>query len=96
MTHPFKHELQRIDAKLDELLRNNDPSIEPLFEAARYTVLGPNCKRIRPLLCLLTAELLGKPMEVALTPACSLELVHNYSLIHDDLPSMDKIGRAHV
>ena len=46
-------------------------------------------KRFRPILCLAAAESLGAPVSVALAPACALELVHTYSLVHDDLPAMD-------
>lgn len=46
-------------------------------------------KRIRPILCLAAAEALGAPRSLALEPACGLELVHTYSLVHDDLPAMD-------
>ncbi len=59
-----------------------------LFAAARYSLLGPG-KRLRPLLLLLTAESFGAETEPALYPACALEMIHTYSLIHDDLPCMD-------
>ncbi len=60
-----------------------------LFEAARYSLLSPSAKRLRPLLLLATVDALGGSWEEALIPACSLELIHTYSLIHDDLPCMD-------
>jgi geranylgeranyl diphosphate synthase type II len=63
----------------------------------RYSVLGGG-KRLRPLLCLMAAEACGGTAEAALPAACALELVHTYSLIHDDLPAMDdddlRRGRA--
>ncbi len=59
-----------------------------LFDAARYSLLNPG-KRLRPLLVLATVEAWGGDMEKALVPACSIEMVHTYSLIHDDLPCMD-------
>lgn len=59
-----------------------------LFTAARYSLLGGG-KRLRPILTLATAESLGASIEKAIHPACALEMVHTYSLIHDDLPSMD-------
>ncbi len=59
-----------------------------LAEAMRYSVLGGG-KRLRPVLCLLAAEACGGELEAALPAACALELVHTYSLIHDDLPAMD-------
>ncbi len=59
-----------------------------LYEAMRYTILGGG-KRIRPVLTLEFARLGGVDWHLALPFACALELVHNYSLIHDDLPCMD-------
>jgi geranylgeranyl diphosphate synthase type II len=59
-----------------------------LREAMRYS-LEAGGKRVRPLLCLLTAESLGKPAQSALSCAIAMEYVHTYSLIHDDLPAMD-------
>jgi geranylgeranyl diphosphate synthase type II len=56
--------------------------------AMRYTVLGGG-KRLRPVLCLLATEACGGDGEAALPAACGLEMVHTYSLIHDDLPAMD-------
>ena len=59
-----------------------------LYEAMRYSVLSGG-KRIRPVLTLEFARLGGRDWHLALPLACALELVHNYSLIHDDLPCMD-------
>jgi len=56
--------------------------------AMRYSVLGGG-KRLRPVLCLMAAEACGGDSEAALPAACALEMVHTYSLIHDDLPAMD-------
>ncbi len=61
---------------------------DELFAAARYSLFGA-AKRIRPLLCLIAHELFGGDIEQALYPACALEMLHTYSLIHDDLPCMD-------
>ncbi|NGX39713.1 MAG: Farnesyl diphosphate synthase [Chlamydiae bacterium] len=63
------------------------PSDTPLHEATRHSLEGG--KRIRPLLTLSVMETFDSPIEKALVPACTLELVHTYSLIHDDLPCMD-------
>ena len=64
----------------------------PLAEAMRYSLLAGG-KRIRPILLLRTVEMLGSGMDgllqEALAPACALEMIHTYSLIHDDLPCMD-------
>src|SRR5687767_14090855 len=59
-----------------------------LEEALRYSLLGGG-KRIRPVLCLATGEALGRDSEELLPAACSLELVHTFSLVHDDLPALD-------
>ena len=59
-----------------------------LAMAMRYSVLGGG-KRLRPVLCLMAAEACGGELEAAMPAACALEMVHTYSLIHDDLPAMD-------
>lgn len=59
-----------------------------LFTAARYSLFS-GAKRIRPLLLIKTAQVYKIPIEVALQPACAIECIHTYSLIHDDLPCMD-------
>jgi geranylgeranyl diphosphate synthase type II len=59
-----------------------------LEEALRYSLLGGG-KRIRPVLCLATGEALGCEPKEVLPAACSLELVHTFSLVHDDLPALD-------
>ncbi|MCL2545279.1 MAG: polyprenyl synthetase family protein [Clostridia bacterium] len=60
----------------------------PLAEAMRYSLLAGG-KRLRPALLLRTVEMLGGDLAEALAPACALEMIHTYSLIHDDLPGMD-------
>jgi geranylgeranyl diphosphate synthase type II len=83
--------------RVDETLRSYLPVVDAaagaacpprLAQAMRYSVLGGG-KRLRPLLCLLAAEACGGNVEAALPAACALEMVHTYSLIHDDLPAMD-------
>jgi geranylgeranyl diphosphate synthase type II len=66
------------------------PGTEPkrIHEAMRYSVFAGG-KRLRPILCLAAAESLGRDPLSALPAACALELVHTYSLMHDDLPCMD-------
>jgi len=59
-----------------------------LEEALRYSLLGGG-KRIRPVLCLATGEALGREPRELLPAACALELVHTFSLVHDDLPALD-------
>ncbi len=80
---------EAIDQKLSELLSETPHTLlQPLFDAARYSLLSPG-KRLRPLLVLATAQIYEAPLEAALEPACALEIIHTYSLIHDDLPCMD-------
>lgn len=59
-----------------------------LFDAARYSIFSGG-KRLRPQLVLASAYTFGAPLKKALDPACALECIHTYSLIHDDLPCMD-------
>jgi len=59
-----------------------------VIEAARYSLFAGG-KRLRPILCLASAEVVGGEIEPVLPAACALEMIHTYSLIHDDLPAMD-------
>ncbi len=79
---------QRVEAQLDGFLPS--PNILPstLHEAMRYVVLGGG-KRVRPLLVYLTGQALNTPAECLDAPACAVECIHAYSLVHDDLPCMD-------
>lgn len=79
----------RIDLELDALvpLRPN-LSYNSLFASARYSLLAPG-KRLRPLLLMATVHDYGAPIDHAIIPSSSLEMIHTYSLIHDDLPCMD-------
>jgi geranylgeranyl diphosphate synthase, type II len=78
-----------INATLERLIPPHSPFFHSLYEGGRYALLAPG-KRIRPLLTLCTAEMLKEgSLKSALMPACALEMVHTYSLIHDDLPCMD-------
>ncbi|HEY9621616.1 MAG TPA: farnesyl diphosphate synthase [Crinalium sp.] len=61
---------------------------EKIYESMRYSLMAGG-KRLRPILCLATCELVGGTLEMALPTACALEMIHTMSLIHDDLPSMD-------
>jgi geranylgeranyl diphosphate synthase, type II len=82
-------ELQRrVDGYLEQLRFAADPGTEGLEEAMRYSLLAGG-KRIRPVLALATAEALGRDPEDVLPLAGALEMIHTYSLIHDDLPAMD-------
>ena len=61
---------------------------ETIYEAMRYSLLSGG-KRLRPVLCLATCEMLGGIIDIAMPTACALEMIHTMSLIHDDLPAMD-------
>lgn len=78
----------RMEAALAARLPGGDQTPERLHAAMRYSVLGGG-KRVRPILLLATARALGLAEEQVEAAACALELVHVYSLVHDDLPSMD-------
>lgn len=77
-----------IEKTLGHLVPDHDVPHRILLQAARYSLLNGG-KRLRPLLALATTETLGGQMSKALVPACALEMIHTYSLIHDDLPCMD-------
>lgn len=78
----------RIEGVLDAALALADPGTPRLREAMRYSVLGAG-KRLRPTLVYLTGESLGAPAARLDVPAAAVELIHVYSLVHDDLPAMD-------
>ncbi len=82
----------RVEAALARFLPvEDDPSADcppRLASAMRYSLLGGG-KRLRPILVLMAAEACGGDPESALPAACAVEMVHTYSLIHDDLPAMD-------
>jgi len=78
---------QQVDRELDRCLARHATS-ERLQETMRYSVLGGG-KRVRPALCMAAARAMGSDESTALAPACALELIHAYSLVHDDLPAMD-------
>ncbi|MFN3234656.1 MAG: polyprenyl synthetase family protein [Gammaproteobacteria bacterium] len=84
----FSHYRKKLDIALAYALPKPLPEHKMLFEALRYSALNPG-KRFRPLLVYLTGEMLGASEEVLTPPACAVELIHCYSLIHDDLPAMD-------
>jgi geranylgeranyl diphosphate synthase type II len=78
---------QTVNAALDRLCGDaENPS--RILEAMQYSLMAGG-KRLRPVLCLATAEAVGGDVDAALVPACALEMIHTYSLIHDDLPAMD-------
>jgi geranylgeranyl diphosphate synthase type II len=85
----YPAELQlRVDTYLESLGFAAEPGTERLEEAMRYSLLAGG-KRIRPVLALATAEALGREPDDVLPLAAAIEMIHTYSLIHDDLPAMD-------
>ena len=78
----------RVEQRLDALLPPESAAPATIHKAMRYSVFAGG-KRIRPLLCLEAAKACGGTEETALDAACALEVLHTYTLIHDDLPCMD-------
>lgn len=81
-------DISLIETELERVLSKGDTSYPKLFEAIRYSV-GSGGKRIRPVLTLEFCRLFGGDIRKALPLAAAIELIHTYSLIHDDLPCMD-------
>jgi geranylgeranyl diphosphate synthase type II len=79
---------ERVDSYLDGLRFSERPVTGGLEAAMRYSLLAGG-KRIRPVLALATARALDTDPDEVLPAACAIELIHTYSLIHDDLPAMD-------
>ena len=79
---------QAVQARLAQLYPGGDRTCRVLYEAQKYSLLAGG-KRIRPTLVMETARMLGGDARVALDYAAAVEMVHTYSLIHDDLPCMD-------
>ena len=77
-----------VDAALDAFLPKAKERPATIHAAMRYSVFAGG-KRLRPVLCLAAAEACGGEFSLALPPACAVELMHTYSLVHDDLPAMD-------
>lgn len=79
---------RRVNAALESLFVPPAPELTRLYEAMRYSVMNGG-KRVRPLLVYAACEALGGAAEQANGAACAVELIHAYSLVHDDLPAMD-------
>jgi geranylgeranyl diphosphate synthase, type II len=77
-----------VDTALDRVLPPETTEPVTIHRAMRYSVLAPG-KRLRPILVIAGAEAVGGQADAVLDTACALELIHAYSLIHDDLPAMD-------
>jgi geranylgeranyl pyrophosphate synthase len=77
-----------VEAALDRVLPAPPDCPAVVADAMRYSVMAGG-KRLRPVLCLSSADAVGGDRALAMPAACAIELIHTYSLIHDDLPSMD-------
>jgi geranylgeranyl diphosphate synthase type II len=84
----FEEDRLAVDASLDRLLPPESTPPHSIHKAMRYSVFAGG-KRLRPILCLETARIFGPDVALALHPACAIEFIHTYSLIHDDLPALD-------
>jgi geranylgeranyl diphosphate synthase type II len=84
----FEEDRLTVDAALERLLPAETAQPSSIHKAMRYSVFAGG-KRIRPILCLETARIFASDVKPALHPACAIEFIHTYSLIHDDLPALD-------
>jgi geranylgeranyl diphosphate synthase type II len=84
----FEEDRVAVDAALDRLLPTETAPPSSIHAAMRYSVFAGG-KRMRPILCLETARIFAGDVTPALHPACAIEFIHTYSLIHDDLPALD-------
>ncbi len=84
----LKEQCARIDAALDKYLPKESELPHSLHKSMRYSVFAGG-KRVRPILMLAACQAAGGDTEVAIPAACAMEMIHTYSLIHDDLPAMD-------
>jgi geranylgeranyl diphosphate synthase type II len=84
----MKERLAAVDAALDRFLPPETERPETLHKAMRYSVFAGG-KRLRPILVMAGAESVGGSAEQVMPTACAMELIHTYSLVHDDLPAMD-------
>ena len=79
---------KEVDKALSSYLPRENATPKSIHKAMRYSIFAGG-KRLRPILCLAAAEACGGELESALAPACATEVMHTYSLVHDDLPCMD-------
>jgi len=88
ITEYFKQKSAQVDLWLDRLLPNEQEPPAEIHQAMRYSIFAGG-KRLRPILTLATGESCGAYEDELMPAACALEMIHTYSLIHDDLPAMD-------
>jgi geranylgeranyl diphosphate synthase, type II len=84
----FEEDRLAVDAALDRLLPAESTPPSSIHAAMRYSVFAGG-KRMRPILCLEAARIFAADVTPAIYPACAIEFIHTYSLIHDDLPALD-------
>jgi geranylgeranyl diphosphate synthase, type II len=84
----FEEDRLAVDGQLDRLMPAETVPPHSIHQAMRYSVFAGG-KRIRPILCLETARIFEASVSAAFYPACAIEFIHTYSLIHDDLPALD-------
>src|SRR6478736_1583746 len=84
----FEEDRLAVDAHLERLMPAESAPPSSIHAAMRYSVFAGG-KRIRPILCLETSRIFAEDVQAALYPACAIEFIHTYSLIHDDLPALD-------
>jgi len=84
----LQQQVARVDAALETYLPSDERMPQQLHQAMRYSIFAGG-KRIRPVLMLAACDAVGGQSEIALPAACAMEMIHTYSLIHDDLPAMD-------
>ena len=84
----LKEQCTRVDAALDRFLPKETELPHSVHKAMRYSVFAGG-KRVRPILMLAACQAVGGDTELAVPAACAMEMIHTYSLTHDDLPAMD-------
>jgi geranylgeranyl diphosphate synthase, type II len=83
----FSHNKRLVEAKLESLVASQ-AGVPIIYEAMKYSLLAGG-KRLRPIMAIMACELFDGDINEVMTYACSIEMIHTYSLIHDDLPAMD-------
>jgi len=84
----LKEKITQVDAALEQYLPQEEERPQNLHKAMRYSIFAGG-KRVRPILLLAACEAVGGAIDRAMPAACAMEMIHTYSLIHDDLPAMD-------
>lgn len=91
MKEKLTEQIEFIDRQLDKYLAEKNNPQNVIYKAMRYSVFAGG-KRLRPVLMLNMCEMCGGDIDEVIPFACALEMIHTYSLIHDDLPAMDNDG----